>query len=213
MDHGFTHTGARPYQCDACPATFSSFKAINRHRVTHLRLKPHRCILCSGSFATKYVFNLHMRKVHYRCAICDFSSAHLGDNAIEAFETHTRTHFQCPECEFNCLIGKHLRAHMATVHCKGKKVPYKCPVCKLRLDNEADSFEHFCEGQQPFACSVCGYSTRYEYELLAHHVKGHAGFNAFMCGECELSFKTAGDLETHARERHQRSPTEDELLL
>lgn len=64
IEHGFRHSGERPYKCNYCDASFASLKNHRQHVKIHDVSKKLSCPVCGKLFAEKSKIKLHVNGHH-----------------------------------------------------------------------------------------------------------------------------------------------------
>lgn len=64
IDHGFTHTGERPYKCAHCDASFAKNRSLKVHSKIHDDTTKISCPVCGKLFVARSKIKMHVSKHH-----------------------------------------------------------------------------------------------------------------------------------------------------
>ncbi|CAH2083444.1 unnamed protein product [Euphydryas editha] len=140
----------RKFQCDKCPATYSSPYTLTQHKRTHESGgQLHYCTTCGVGYATKKSLLAHKRNTM----------------------NHQRTLFECPICNRLCPTQRSLASHIQTVHSTTKE--YTCPLCPARYTSRKSLVRHIGTHNKKIevkmaVCHLCGSSFKGNNKLNRH---------------------------------------------
>lgn len=138
-----SHTGLRPYGCDACGKSFSHFVSLAQHKKTHFTVKVFECKKCGKTFKRSSTLSTHML-IHadIRPFSCNFCNKRFHQKSD---------------------MKKHTLVHT------GEK-PHICRHCGKRFSQSSNLITHSRKhmGFKPFACETCGKSFYRKVDLRKH---------------------------------------------
>lgn len=144
-----SHTGTRPYACDACNKTFGHSVSLAQHRVVHSQEKSFACPQCGKTFKRSSTLSTHL-----------------------LIHSDTRP-YPCPYCGKRFHQKSDMKKH-TYIH-TGEK-PYKCTVCHKAFSQSSNLITHCRKhtGFKPFSCGRCTRSFQRKVDLRRHAETQHA---------------------------------------
>ncbi|XP_015262254.1 PREDICTED: zinc finger protein 91-like [Gekko japonicus] len=102
IDHGNSHTGAKPYECDECGRRFAWKAKMYRHKKIHTGKKSYHCPECDRSFYRKDNLMVHLKSHGSSCAYQCLQCGRRVSGREQLFR-HQRSHaglhpYECEEC-------------------------------------------------------------------------------------------------------------------
>ncbi|XP_025100743.1 zinc finger protein 43-like isoform X1 [Pomacea canaliculata] len=171
-NHMKTHTGEKPFKCEACEKSFGERNALRKHFLrTHSENLPHVCQDCGKGFAFPSELNQHQ-------------VIHTGQKA------HT-----CQECKASFTYAKNLHLHMR-IHTGERS--FSCEVCQKSFRQSSHLHRHIRahSGERSFLCQDCG-KTFTSKDNLDVHYRIHTGERPYRCPSCPATFRLSGSLNLH----------------
>ena len=213
---GFNSTQEeKPYKCEACNATFTQRKSLNRHTAwVHQGKKPHKCDICQATFGQKSNLDSHIASSHddldkkpFKCETCPsaFDKRYKLKYHIDCVHEKKKP-FSCKECYYSSAYKHDLKRHYESMH---EGIRYKCDSCTSSFTEKSSLKTHVLfvhNGYRPFNCKFCEGTFSKKAYLERHQSAVHDGHRPFKCGFCESTFSAKQFLERHEDSVHKDKP-------
>ncbi|XP_028908672.1 zinc finger protein 407 isoform X2 [Ornithorhynchus anatinus] len=187
---------------------------INREREEN---KGNVCKYCgkmcrsSNSMAFLAHIRTHTGSKPFKCKICHFATAQLGDA-----RNHVKRHlgmreYKCHVCGVAFVMKKHLNTHLLGKHGVGtpKERKFTCLLCDRSFTEKWALNNHtkLHTGEKPFKCTwpTCHYSFL-TASAMKDHYRTHTGEKSFLCDLCGFAGGTRHALTKHRRQHTGEKP-------
>ncbi|KAM4705002.1 zinc finger protein 407 [Rhinophrynus dorsalis] len=187
---------------------------INREREEN---KSKVCRFCgkkcktSNSMAFLAHVRTHTGSKPFKCKICHFAAAQLGDA-----RNHVKRHlgmreYKCHVCGVAFVMKKHLNTHLLGKHGVGtpKERKFGCNLCDRSFRERWALNNHMKlhTGEKPFKCNwpTCHYSFL-TASAMKDHYRTHTGEKSFLCDLCGFAGGTRHALTKHRRQHTGEKP-------
>nr|XP_023668382.1 zinc finger protein 407 [Paramormyrops kingsleyae]XP_023668391.1 zinc finger protein 407 [Paramormyrops kingsleyae] len=169
--------------------------------------------VCKSSNSMAFLAHVrtHTGSKPFKCKICNFATAQLGDA-----RNHVKRHlgmreYKCHVCGWAFVMKKHLSTHLLGKHGVGrpKERKFECDLCD-RSFSERWALKNHCKlhtGEKPYKCEwpSCHYSFL-TLSALKDHGRTHTGEKSFLCDLCGFAGGTRHALTKHRRQHTGEKP-------
>ncbi|XP_059501939.1 zinc finger protein 407-like isoform X2 [Stegostoma tigrinum] len=165
--------------------------------------------VCKSSNSLAFLAHIrtHTGSKPFRCTLCNFATAQLGDArnhvkrhlGVREYKCHICGKFVCEICDRTFTekwaLTNHKKLHM------GQK-PFKCTwlTCHYSFLTASAMRDHFRThtGEKSFLCDLCGFAGGTRHALTKHR-RQHTGEKPFKCDQCNFASTTQSHLTRHRR--------------
>ncbi|XP_049512602.1 zinc finger protein 316 isoform X1 [Dermacentor silvarum] len=158
------------FNCDMCPASFSTLDFLNRHRRYGHARRNQKSQLSSQSGSSSQ--GETKEQPPFVCDICKRSF--LRRNARTSHvRIHARTGYECTDCGRRFSNSSHLSRHRRT-HL-GDAENFVCPECWAGFARKDVMQRHMLShtGERPYACRICGDGFTQRVSARRHEKNSH----------------------------------------
>ncbi|KAJ8411547.1 hypothetical protein AAFF_G00163550, partial [Aldrovandia affinis] len=187
---------------------------INREREENQGCVCKHCgKVCKSSNSMAFLAHVrtHTGSKPFKCKLCDFATAQLGDA-----RNHVKRHlgvreYKCPVCGWAFVMKKHLNTHMLGKHGVGqpKERKFECELCDRTFSEKWSLNNHMKlhTGAKPYKCTwpACHYSFL-TMSAMKDHYRTHTGEKSFLCDLCGFAGGTRHALTKHRRQHTGEKP-------
>ncbi|XP_051879922.1 zinc finger protein 407 isoform X1 [Pristis pectinata] len=169
--------------------------------------------VCKSSNSLAFLAHIrtHTGSKPFRCTLCNFATAQLGDA-----RNHVKRHlgvreYKCHICGWAFVMKKHLSTHLLGKHGIGtpKERKFVCEICDRTFTEKWALTNHkkLHMGQKPFKCPwlTCHYSFL-TASAMRDHFRTHTGEKSFLCDLCRFAGGTRHALTKHRRQHTGEKP-------
>ncbi|XP_063779422.1 zinc finger protein 407 [Pseudophryne corroboree] len=169
--------------------------------------------ICKSSNSMAFLAHIrtHTGSKPFKCKICHFAAAQLGDA-----RNHVKRHlgmreYKCHVCGVAFVMRKHLNTHLLGKHGVGtpKERKFGCNLCDRSFRERWALNNHMKlhTGEKPFKCTwpTCHYSFL-TASAMKDHYRTHTGEKSFLCDLCGFAGGTRHALTKHRRQHTGEKP-------
>ncbi|KAF7659433.1 hypothetical protein LDENG_00297940 [Lucifuga dentata] len=169
--------------------------------------------VCKSSNSMGFLAHIrtHTGSKPFKCKICNFATAQLGDA-----RNHVKRHlgmreYKCDICGWAFVMKKHLSTHLLGKHGVGqrKERKFECELCDRSFSEKWALNNHMKlhSGEKPYKCAwpSCHYAFL-NLSAMKDHYRTHTGEKSYLCDLCGFAGGTRHALTKHRRQHTGERP-------
>lgn len=169
--------------------------------------------VCKSSNSMGFLAHIrtHTGSKPFKCKICNFATAQLGDA-----RNHVKRHlgmreYKCDICGWAFVMKKHLSTHLLGKHGVGqrKERKFECELCERSFSEKWALNNHMKlhSGEKPYKCAwpSCHYAFL-NLSAMKDHYRTHTGEKSYLCDLCGFAGGTRHALTKHRRQHTGERP-------
>ncbi|XP_053324340.1 zinc finger protein 407 [Spea bombifrons] len=169
--------------------------------------------ICKSSNSMAFLAHIrtHTGSKPFKCKICHFAAAQLGDARYHVKRHLGMREYKCHVCGMAFVMKKHLNTHLLGKHGIGtpKERKFSCNLCDRSFRERWALNNHMKlhTGEKPFKCTwpTCHYSFL-TASAMKDHYRTHTGEKSFLCDLCGFAGGTRHALTKHRRQHTGEKP-------
>ncbi|XP_052745813.1 uncharacterized protein LOC128199619 [Bicyclus anynana] len=190
-------------QCFICMNVYHKFKSLLEHMNVHYR--NYICAVCDAGFVSRVILAQHAESHKlgtFNCDYCTktFDTFRKKRSHEKCIHTHSATLNKCGYCNEKFKDYRKKEKHLSEVHGIISQM-LKCQACDKTFNNQKEYTVHVRRlhlMDKRFKCTDCDMSFFSSAELNSHSVK-HTGVRKFECEVCHKAYGRLKTLREHMR--------------